>query len=459
MLKRNVDDAKIWENTVAVMVIMMRSNLLFRQHKRMKYFRKAKIHPYWKQIPQASWNDWKWQLANRITNPAKLQAILSLRKEETDIIAKSLNILRMAITPHYLSQIEEGNPLCPIRLQAIPTMAETVIGANEKQDPLHEEEDCPPGLEGVLTHRYPDRLIIYITYQCAMYCRHCTRRRHAGETDLPTPWHKIEEAVSYIKRTKTVRDILISGGDPLTLSTPYLEKILKKLRAISHVEVIRFGTRTPVTMPMRIDRELCRMLKKYHPIWVNTHFNHPVEMTDLSSKACNMLADSGVVLGNQTVLLRRINNHPLVMKKLMKLLVVNRVRPYYIYQCDMSQGIEHFRTRVSEGIEIIEYLRGHTSGFAVPTFVVDGVGGGGKVPVAPTYAISQGHARWTFRNYEGLIFSYEEPEGYTYEPPHNVGKYIDEHDISLITGVSELLGESQVNNITPVGLARHKRRK
>lgn len=424
----------------------------------MFYFAKARKHKYWKNVTQKDWTDWKWQLKNRVTDPSVLEKILGLSGEEADRIRHSLTVLRMAITPYYLSQIEEGNPDCPIRLQAVPTLSETHFTASEAKDPLQEEEDCPHGLEGILTHRYPDRLIVYVTFQCAMYCRHCTRRRHAGETDLPTPWAKILEAVAYIRKTKSIRDVLISGGDPLTLPTPYLEKIISLIRAIPHVEVIRIGTRVPVTNPMRIDQELVSMLRKYHPLWLNTHFNHPAEMTDLSAAALNRLADAGIVLGNQTVLLRRINNHPLVMKKLMKLLVANRVRPYYIYQCDLSQGIEHFRTRVAEGVEIIEYLRGHMSGFAVPTFVVDGVGGGGKVPVGPNYVVSQGHDKWIFRNYEGVMFSYVEPSGYTFEAPARYERYIDEGDRNLVTGVGELLGETKKNNLVPSGLLRLKRR-
>jgi lysine 2,3-aminomutase len=425
-----------------------------------KYFAKSKIHSYWKNIKQRDWLNWNWQIENRITNPKTLQKILNLKDAETKKIEKSLKILRMAITPYYLSQIEQNNSECPIRLQAIPTLSETQISKSDFSDPLNEEEDCPvKGLEGVLTHRYPDRLIIYVTYQCAMYCRHCTRRRHAGETDFPTPWTKILMAAEYIRKTKTIRDVLISGGDPLTLSDQYVENILKLLRSIEHVEIIRIGTRTPVTLPMRITGKLCNMLKRYHPIWINTHFNHPKEMTDLASKACNMLADAGIPLGNQSVLLRRVNNHPLVYKKLVKLLVINRVRPYYLYQCDLIQGIEHFRTRVAEGIEIIEHLRGHTSGFAVPTFVIDGIGGGGKVPIMPNYVLSQGHNRWVLRNYEGLIFNYTEPANYTYEPPKNIEKYIDKNDLQKINGVNDLLTDPNLTNITPKDLFRHKRKK
>ncbi len=425
----------------------------------MVFFSKAKIHPYWKNISQKNWLDWQWQIKNRVTDPKFLQKLLNLSDKETEIIKKSLKILRMAITPYYLSQIEVGNTLCPIRLQAVPTISETKISSSDFQDPLHEEEDCPvKGLEGVLTHRYPDRLIIYVTYQCAMYCRHCTRRRHAGETDLPTPWPKILKAAQYIRNTKTIRDVLISGGDAFTLTTNYLEKILKLFRSIKHVEVIRIGTRTPVTLPMRIDDELTQMLKKYHPIWVNTHFNHPKEMTDLAAQACSRLVDAGIPLGNQTVLLRRVNNHPLIMKNLVKLLVSNRVRPYYIFQCDLSQGIEHFRTRIAEGIEIIEHLRGHTSGYAVPTFVVDGVGGAGKMPIMPNYVLSQGHNRWVLRNYEGLICNYTEPDDYIYEPPADIEKYIDPNDKQTINGVHELLMNPKKTNIIPKDLSRHKRR-
>lgn len=423
------------------------------------HFAKARKHQYWKNIDENKWMDWKWQLQNRVTEPKQLQEILNLSDEETNEIVKSLKILRMAITPYYVSQIDIKDPNCPIRLQAVPTKLETDIKQEDSEDPLHEEEDCPvKGLEGILTHRYPDRLIIYVTYQCSMYCRHCTRRRHAGETDIPTPLKLIEKAVEYVKNNKSIRDVLLSGGDPFTLPTEHLEKIIKMLREIEHIEIIRLGTRTPVVMPMRIDSKLCGMLAKYHPIWVNTHFNHPKEMTDLASRACNLLADSGVPLGNQSVLLRKVNNHPLIFKKLVKLLVANRVRPYYIYQCDLSQGIEHFRTKVSEGIEIIEALRGHTSGFAVPTFVIDGLGGGGKVPVSPNYILSQSNHKWVLRNYEGLIFNYTEPVDYTYEPPSHIDRYIDEVDKQNILGISELLGDTEKINIVPKDLARHKRR-
>lgn len=424
------------------------------------YFVQAQKHPYWKNIKDKQWSDWQWQIKNRVTDPKNLQKILKLSDKETADISHSLKILRMAITPYFLSQIDPKDPFDPIKLQAIPTIAETKISPSDFIDPLYEEEDCPvKGLEGILTHRYPDRLIFYVTYQCSMYCRHCTRRRHAGETDLPTPWKKILQVADYIKKTKTIRDVLISGGDPFTLLDNQLEKIIKLIRNIPHVEVIRIGTRTPVVCPMRITDKLCQMLKKYQPLWINTQFNHPKEMTDLVAKACVKLVDSGIPLGNQSVLLRRINNHPLVMRKLLHLLVANRIRPYYIFQCDLSQGIEHFRTKISEGIEIMENLRGHTSGFAIPTLVVDGPGGGGKVPVSPNYVLSQSHHKWVFRNYEGVIFNYTEPADYISDLPSNLEKYVERTSEQDRTGVNELLNPSSKKfNLIPQSLSRFKRR-
>jgi lysine 2,3-aminomutase len=376
----------------------------------MLFFNKAKRNSYWKNITQKDWLDWKWQLKNRVTNPDDLGKIIGLKKSKIEEIKKSLKILRMAITPYYLSQIDSTNKNDPIFIQSIPNIEETHIAPEEKEDPLYEEIDTPSKeLQGVLTHRYPDRCIVYVTYQCVMYCRHCTRRRHAGETDLPTPWEKLVKAAEYIKKTKRIKDVLLSGGDPFTLSTSDLEKITKLFSSIKSLNFIRFGTRTPVTCPMRIDDELCDMLKKYHPIYVNTHFNHPHEMTDLASRACNKLADAGIPLGNQSVLLKGVNNNPETYKQLVYLLLANRVKPYYLYACDLSQGLSHVRTRVCEGIDIIENLRGHVTGFGVPTFIIDGIGGAGKVPIAPNYVLSQGKKKWVLRNYKGQIFEYIEP--------------------------------------------------
>ena len=360
-------------------------------------------------VTDEQWNDWKWQVKNRIETLDQLKKYIQLTPEEEDGVAKSLQTLRMAITPYYLSLINPDDPYCPIRRQAIPTAAELHQSKADLLDPLHEDEDSPvPGL----THRYPDRVLLLITDQCSMYCRHCTRRRFAGQHDCEMPGERIQKAIDYIAATPQVRDVLLSGGDALMVSDKMLESIIQRLRAIPHVEIIRLGTRTPVVCPQRITDDLCNMLKKYHPIWVNTHFNHPNEITPESSEACAKLANAGIPLGNQSVLLRGVNDCVYVMKKLVQQLVRIRVRPYYIYQCDLSMGLEHFRTPVSKGIEIIENLRGHTSGFAVPTFVVDAPGGGGKTPVMPNYVISQSPNKVILRNFEGVITTYTEPADY-----------------------------------------------
>jgi lysine 2,3-aminomutase len=274
-------------------------------------------------------------------------------------------------------------------------------------DPLHEDVDSPvPGL----THRYPDRVLVLVTDQCSMYCRHCTRRRLAGVTDKASTREQIDGAIDYVRRTPQVRDVLLSGGDGLLIGDDFIEYILQQLKAIEHVEIIRFGSRTPVVMPQRITADLCRMLAKYHPIFLNTHFNHPKEITAESAAACARLADAGIPLGNQSVLLAGINDCPQTLKKLSHELLKIRVRPYYLYQCDLSQGIEHFRTSVGAGIEAIENLRGHTSGLAVPTFIVDAPGGGGKIPVMPQYLISQSPNRVVLRNFEGGVYTYTEPQ-------------------------------------------------
>lgn len=359
----------------------------------------------WKNVAEEDWNDWRWQLSNRITTIEELEQVINLTQEERYGVQASLEKLRMAITPYYATLINPSNPNCPIRRQAVPTIQETKISKSDSKDPLHESKDSPvPGL----THRYPDRALLLITDQCSMYCRHCTRRRFAGNDDKELSLHNIKKAIEYIKNTKEIRDVLLSGGDALCVSDKRLEYILESLRAINHVEVIRLGTRTPVVMPQRITKELCDMLKRFHPLWINTHFNHPTELTEESKKACAMLANAGIPLGNQSVLLKNINDCSYIMKSLVQELVKNRVRPYYLYQCDLSEGIEHFRTPVAVGIEIIEMLRGHTSGFAVPTFVVDAPGGGGKIPVNPQYLISQSSEKVILRNFEGVICTYAE---------------------------------------------------
>lgn len=361
-------------------------------------------------VPEEKWNDWHWQLQNRIETVDDLKKYIAITPEEEDGVRKCLQTLRMAITPYYLSLIDLSDPHDPIRRQAIPTDSELYQSPADLLDPLHEDTDSPvPGL----THRYPDRVLLLVTDQCSMYCRHCTRRRFSGHTDQAVPLQQIDKCIEYVRETPEVRDVLISGGDPLVLADDRLEYVIAKLREIPHVEIVRIGSRTPVVMPQRITQGLCDMLKKYHPIWLNTHFNHPKEVTDDSKRACAMLADAGVPLGNQTVLLAGVNDCVYTMKKLVQELVRLRVRPYYIYQCDLSMGLEHFRTPVSKGIEIIEALRGHTSGFCVPTFVIDAPGGGGKTPVMPNYVISQTPHKVILRNFEGVITTYTEPEHYT----------------------------------------------
>ncbi len=369
----------------------------------------ARKNHYFKDVLDSDWNDWKWQTSNRIRKAEQLKKYINLTKDEEETIQKVLGHLRMAITPYYLTLIDPDNPKCPIRQQAIPFGSELITGKNDLYDPLHEDHDSPvPGL----THRYPDRVLFLITDMCSTYCRHCTRRRFAGQKDAELKIEQIDEAIEYIRNHPEVNDVLLSGGDAFMASDERIEYILKKLREIDHVQVIRFGTRTPVVMPQRVTEKLVNMLKKYHPIWVNTHFNHADEITPESKHAIDLLADAGIPVGNQSVLLRGINDCVHVMRRLVKGLIAIRVRPYYIYQCDLSYGIEHFRTTVSKGIEIIEGLRGHISGFAVPTFVVDGPNGGGKIPVMPNYLISQAPGKVVLRNFEGVFTTYSEPDHY-----------------------------------------------
>ena len=405
----------------------------------------------WENAASEQWRDWQWQLRNRITSLEQLHGVVTLTPEEEEGVAKCLARLRMAITPYYASLIDPDDPNCPVRRQAIPVVQELHLGDSDMADPLDEDVDSPVPH---VTHRYPDRVLFLVTSVCSMYCRHCTRRRFAGHTDRAISRDEIMEGVRYVQNTPQIRDVLISGGDPLTLTDDALEFIIRELRAIPHVEIIRIGTRTPVVMPQRITDELCAMLKKYHPIWLNTHFNHPKEITPESRRACEMLVDAGIPVGNQSVLLKGVNDCPHIMKKLVHELVKMRVRPYYLYQCDLSTGIEHFRTSVGKGIEIIERLRGHTSGFAVPTYVIDAPGGGGKIPVAPEYLISQTDTQVILRNYEGVITAYAEPRdkisrcrqcGICKErPPH------------ASDGVAAVM-DGTVSNLEPVGLARRKR--
>jgi len=351
----------------------------------------------------AEWEDWKWQFRNRITTVEQLEQVIHLTEKEKQNISLCLNNFRMAITPYYASLMDPMDPKCPIRMQAVPTINEMQVLPYEMADPLDEERESP--VKNIV-HRYPDRVLFLVTHMCSTYCRHCTRRRTVGEEDFAISEAEIDAAVDYIAGNKAIRDVLISGGDPLTLSDEKLENIIARLRSIDHVEIIRIGTRVPVVMPMRITPELLAMLRKYHPIWINTHFNHPKEITPASIKACTDLVDAGIPLGNQSVLLRGINDNTETMKELLLKLVKMRVRPYYLYQCDLSQGLGHFRTEVEKGIEIIQNLTGNISGYAVPKYVIDSPHGGGKIPINPEYVLSTDEGKIVMRNFAGKIYTY-----------------------------------------------------
>jgi len=411
--------------------------------------RDRKSIPLWKDVTDEQWNDWTWQISHRLSSVDDIAQVINLTDSEKEDIRKVMDGFRVGITPYYASLMDPDDPCDPVRMQSVPTFAEMHRSGADMLDPLHEDEDSPaPGL----THRYPDRVLLLITDQCSMYCRHCTRRRLAGENDQARSTKDIDMAIDYIRRTPQVRDVLLSGGDCLCVSDDKLEYIISELRKIDHVQMVRLGSRTPVVMPQRITDNLVNILKKYHPIWLNTHFNHPKEMTVEAAEALAKLADAGIPLGNQSVLLRGINDDSEVMRDLVHILVMNRVRPYYIYQCDLSLGIEHFRTKVSKGIELIESLRGHTTGLCVPTFVVDAPGGGGKIPVMPQYMISQSPERVVLRNYEGVITTYTEP--YIADAPDTEAKVISpDYECE---GVDGLLKGATLS-LEPQDLARHKR--
>lgn len=364
------------------------------------------VKKFYSKVPKDKWNDWKWQIENRLKDIDDVVNVLNPSKQVIDGIRLASKNFRMAITPYYASLIDLDDPFCPVKAQAIPSAYEADFAKSDMIDPLEEDRDSP--VHG-LTHRYPDRVLLLVTDVCSMYCRHCTRRRMVGQTDQHFGMSHLQKCIDYIAAHKEVRDVVVSGGDPFTLADVKLEEIISKLRAIKHVEIIRIGTRTPVVLPMRITNSLIKMLKKYQPIILSTHFNHAKEITTEAAEACNMLADGGFPLVNQSVLLRRVNDCPHVFKELNQKLLTIRVMPYYIYQCDLSLGISHFRTSLGRGVEIIEALRGHTSGLAVPTFVVDLPGGGGKTPVMPDYIISRTDDKSVLRNYEGSICVYSEP--------------------------------------------------
>ena len=365
----------------------------------------------WKDVPLEEWRDWRWQMRHRITSVEALARVVPLTPSEQRTIERALTRFRFAVTPYYASLMDPDDPACPIRRQAVPGAGETSIAEFDIEDPLNEEGDAvAPGM----THRYPDRVLWVVMHECATLCRHCTRKRKVGQARKSISDEQLDRGLSYLRAHPEVRDVILSGGDPFLLSDERIERILQRIRGEApRVEIIRFGSRLPVTLPQRITPGLVEVLKRYHPVYVNTHFNVPREFTAESEAALATMADAGIPLGNQSVLLAGVNDCWALMRRLMQKLTTNRVRPYYIYQCDLAEGLEHLRTSVAKGIEIMEHLRGHMSGIAVPTFVVDAPGGGGKIPIMPNYMVSQHEHKLALRNFEGRIVSYEEPRDYS----------------------------------------------
>ncbi len=368
----------------------------------------SKRLPFFADIPDEKWNNWRWQLSNRINTVEEFEKVISLTESERKALSTP-GLFRVDITPYYISLINPDDPLDPVRKQVVPTASELVPFRAMMEDSLAEDRHSPvPGL----VHRYPDRVLMLVTTQCASYCRYCTRSRIVGDPSATFSRSEFELQLDYLKRTPQVRDVLLSGGDPLVLAPKVLEEILSRLREIPHIEIVRIGSRVPVFMPMRVTDELTDMLQKYHPLWMNIHVNHPNEISAELEEACDRLTRAGIPLGNQAVLLAGVNDNVHIQRELVQKLVRIRVRPYYLYQCDLVEGAGHFRTPVAKGIEIMEGLRGHTSGYAVHQYIVDAPGGGGKIPVSPQYLISMSDHKIILRNFEGYITTYEEPVDY-----------------------------------------------
>jgi len=411
------------------------------------------------------WRDWRWQIRHGIRDITTVEQVLGIHfnREERELLQKTIDKFPLNITPYYLSLVDVNDYRNdPIFKQAFPSPKELIVEQYELSDPLAEDKDSPAPC---ITHRYPDRVLFLVSNTCAMYCRHCTRKRKVGDVDSIPQRTEILAGIDYIRRTSQIRDVLLSGGDPFLLSDDYLDWILTELRDIPHVEVIRIGTRVPVTLPFRVTDDLVAVLKKHHPLFINMQFNHPKEMTDSARAAVAKLANAGIPLGNQSVLLAGINDCPRIMKALVHELVKNRIRPYYLYQCDLSEGISHFRTPVSKGIEIMENLVGHTSGFAVPRYVIDAPGGGGKIPVFPNYLLTRSVHKVVLRNYEGMICTYQEPADYERifcngdcagcKLQLNVGRA----DESKVVGVAKLLADyDETTTLVPANTDRIERR-
>ncbi len=373
----------------------------------------SKRAPLYKDVPLDKWNDWRWQLSNRLNSAADIGQVLRLTESEHKALSNASNLFRVDITPYFISLIDPDNPNDPIRKQVIPTAEESSTFVGMMEDSLAEDRDSPvPGL----THRYPDRVLMLVTTQCATYCRYCTRSRIVGDPTETFSRADFEGQIDYIRKNPQVRDVIISGGDPLILPVKILEEILMRLREIEHVEIIRIGTRVPVFLPMRITTELTEVLQKYHPLWMNIHVNHPNEVSAELARAADLLTRAGIPLGNQTVLMAGVNDCVHIQRELIHRLLRIRVRPYYLFQCDLVEGAGHFRTPVQKGIEMIEGLRGHTSGLGVPVFAIDAPGGGGKVPLMPNYLVTMSEHNVVIRNYEGYVAAYEQPASYV---PHD----------------------------------------
>ena len=414
----------------------------------------------------SNWYDWKWQMQHTIKNIPLFEHLLgiSFSKNNLQKLKQTIAKFPISITPYYLSLIDTNDlDTDPIYKQSFPCHLELQTMKSDIADPLSEDKDSPtPGI----THRYPDRVLFLVSNMCSMYCRHCTRKRKVGDQESIPDKNTIQQGIKYIRENPTIRDVLLSGGDPFMLSDDYLDWILGELRLIKHVEIIRIGTRTPVVLPYRITDDLVQMLKKHQPLWINTHFNHPREITQSASSSLAKLADAGIPLSNQSVLLAGVNDCPRIMKRLVHKLVQNRVRPYYLYQCDLAEGLTHFRTPVGKGMEIMESLIGHTSGLCVPTYVIDAPGGGGKIPVMPHYLISWSTNKVVLRNYEGVITTYREPD--SYEPVFcdrncnncQLQLHMDTAQEPEIIGIEKLLSDQdQTIALIPEGNKRIKRRR
>lgn len=360
----------------------------------------------WSNAEEKDWNNWIWQQQQRVRNLEMLEKVVKVTDDERRAYDGSVEMFNMSITPYYAALMDPEDPNCPIRLQAVPKGGELKINPEDMEDPLAEERDMPvPGV----THRYPDRVLFYTTHNCAMYCRFCTRKRKVSDPGSAAQKKQLDDALEYIRNHSEIRDVVISGGDPLSNSDERLDYILGSLRSMPHIEMFRLGTRNLVTLPQRITDDFIYMLRKHHPVFVNTHFNHPKECTREAYDACRRLADAGVPISNQMVLLKGVNDDPKIVKELNHKLLMMRVRPYYIYQCDLSQGISHFRTPIEKGLEIIENLRGWTSGLAVPHLVIDAPGGGGKIPILPQYFLGKEGKKVKLRNFRKQEFTYIEP--------------------------------------------------